>query len=144
MSTPENRSPVDQTHPSPDIVPASIFPGVEGATQEDIDTITTALNSYIGVVEQTGLVQGLLVGSQANVRKGYIWNVFARDFTLQDTGQTEFHTLSGQIHQLTSATANALPLRISNVNPSNLDGLMEQCGQQNIDVDVVQFEPSVE
>ncbi len=109
--------------------------------QEDTKgQIESSLQKYLKEIEGLGIVSGVVVGSKEGENRGYLWNIFAEDLQMQQVADPAFYQLSQLAAQLHKGLSNIVPMRISNVSPSNLEELEKKCREQKIDIERISFD----
>ena len=125
---------------SPDTTPdGQVTPETHHQVQADLEQRFTR---YLHAVEDLGVVQSVMVGRKPCTREGYLWHVFAEDFSLVGmTAETivPFEDLNQMAADLQRDLSLTLPVRVSHINPSALPALQQECAREHIEIDIVHF-----
>lgn len=100
--------------------------------------IEERFNTYFRDLRSNGLIRGVLVSSRAGERLGYIWNVFIEDFELDKAIDPRYKALNLLTWGLEEDLEPVLPLRISHLSPSMLEGCRRKCEELNIETDYIE------
>lgn len=110
---------------------------IEEAVRSKVEKV---LGCYLTEVEALRILSGVLIGSpRPGERRGYVWNIFGEDFSLREKPDPRFRELNRLIVQLEEDLSGLVPLRISHVNPSQLDEHRRRCAVQNIETELLSF-----
>lgn len=96
--------------------------------------IKSQMEEYIRSVRETEMVSDLLVGTRQEDSSGYVWNVLARDFDIDSEQPSGTKRLGECMGRLRRSLSSVLDLRVSNVQPSQVEGLYQRCEELNIDL----------
>lgn len=109
--------------------------------QDRLATVVEPLfDSYLEGLRGLGIMKGVVVGSKAGERQGYIWPVFAHDFSIEQVRDSRVQRLNPLGFSLQDAIGkDILPLYIAYLSLSDLSEHLEICKKQGIDVEFVEF-----
>lgn len=114
-----------------------------GKTPENpiVERITGAFVNYLDEAQKLAITSGVLLGRQDQPPKAFVWNLLNEDFHPSQSADPRFYTL-GQLEWELKKGARELPLRISNVGPSQLIDLKTRCAKERIMLEEIRFNPS--
>lgn len=97
-----------------------------------------AVNVFKASAEASGVVSGLLVGSKPDVKMGFVWTIYDRNYDISETIEG-FDRLELAIYAFKKDLRDVLPLRIAGVQPARVVELVESCESQGLEVELVRF-----
>ncbi len=101
------------------------------------DNIEARFQSYLRDLRLIGIVSGVLIGSRADERRGYAWNILAQDFSPNQPADLRFRELNLLTYELERDFADVLPLRVSHLNSSQLEEHERRCQKQGLELNLI-------
>lgn len=101
------------------------------------------MGPYLDGVTETGIVQGLLIGTKEGVKMGFIWTIYDQDYPL-GVKDDSFGQLGQHTYELKKSLKGKFPLRVAGVNPSGLKELQRSCQQQGLKTEVFALKEGLE
>lgn len=90
-----------------------------------------ALTAYVSDVQNLGIIREIIVGEQEH-EPVQVFNVMDRDFSPQAGEDERYRQLARSATRLENSFDSYIPLFVSLVNPSQLQGFLDECARRNI------------